>query len=199
MFISPWGIVFWFLIWSWPLPSRSSCESIFHWNGFFPYFVKSTRGILVKRVRKLHRQVTHELIIVHLQLTYFHKYCVVLKLPILWPRSLSSKVMRWIWFLFARDLWVVSIIYLITLDLCWPCSVSRSFINIWHIRWTQVTQQKIAERNSPSSEIAGGGLHCFCALSHIHHWIWTLKRNSITNESPVVESGASDASLYLKL
>ena len=47
----------------------------------FPYFVQSARGILVKRVRKLYRQVAHDLIIVHLQLTYFHKYCIVLKLP----------------------------------------------------------------------------------------------------------------------
>ena len=86
MFIAPRGIVFWFLPWPWPLLSRSSRESVFHLNGFFPYFVQSTRGILVKRVRKLHRQVAHDLIIVHLQLTYFRKYCVVLKLPILWPK-----------------------------------------------------------------------------------------------------------------
>ena len=33
-----------------------------------PNFVKSTRGNLIKRVRKLHRQVAHDLIIVDLQL-----------------------------------------------------------------------------------------------------------------------------------
>ena len=165
MFIAPWGIVLWFLQWPWPLLSRSSCESVFHLNGFFPYFVQSTRGILVKCVRKLHRQVAHDLIIVHLQLTYFRKYCVVLKLPILWPRSLSCKVISCIWFLFAEDLWVVSINYLIPLDLCLPCSLSRSFINSCHIMCTPVTWQKTAERNSPSSELAGGGRHCFCALS----------------------------------
>ena len=59
------------------LLSRSSCESVFHRNGFFPNVVKSTRGILTKRVRKLHRQVTHDLIIVYLQLTYFCIHCAV--------------------------------------------------------------------------------------------------------------------------
>ena len=57
-----------------------------------PNFVKSTRGILIKRVRKLHRQMACEMIIVDLQLTCFCLYCVVLKLPILWPRSLSSRI-----------------------------------------------------------------------------------------------------------
>ena len=38
----------------------------FHPNGFFPNFVKSTSRILIKRVRKLHRQVAHDLIIVDL-------------------------------------------------------------------------------------------------------------------------------------
>ena len=66
-----------------PLLSRSSGESVFHQNGIFPDFVKNTRGILIKRARKLHRQVAHDLIIVDLQLTYFCIYCVVLKLPIL--------------------------------------------------------------------------------------------------------------------
>ena len=37
------------------LLSRSSRESVFHRNGFFLNFVKSTRGILITRVRKLHR------------------------------------------------------------------------------------------------------------------------------------------------
>ena len=91
MFIASWGI-FLFLLWPWPLLSRSSYESVFLRNGFSPYFVQSTRGILVKRVRKLHRQVAHDLIVVHLLLTYFCKYCVVLKLPILWPRSICSKL-----------------------------------------------------------------------------------------------------------
>ena len=50
-------------------------------RGFFPNFVKSIRGILIKRVRKLHRQVAHDLIMLDLQLTYFYIYCVVLKLP----------------------------------------------------------------------------------------------------------------------
>ena len=73
-------------------------------------------------------------------------------------------IVIWIWFLFAGELWVVSIIYLITLDLCWPCSVSRSFINIWHIRCTPVTWQKTAERYSPSSVIAGAGVDIVFAL-----------------------------------
>ena len=130
MFFVPQGIGFWFLLWPWPLLSRSSRESVFHQNGFFPNFVKSTRGILIKRVRKLHREVAHDLIIVDLQLTYFCIYCVVLKLAILWPRSLSSKIISWIWFLHTRNLWAVIKIHLITLDLGWPISliVSRSFI-----------------------------------------------------------------------
>ena len=70
MFFVPQGIGFCFL---------TSCESVFHQNGFFPNFVKSTSGILIKRVR----QVAHDLIIVDLQLTYFCIYYVVLKLPIL--------------------------------------------------------------------------------------------------------------------
>ena len=115
MFFVPQGIGFRFLLWPWPLLSRSSRESVFHQNGFFPNFVKSTRGILIKRVRKLHRQVAHDLIIVDLQLTYFCIYCVVLKLSILWPRSLSSKIITWIWFLLARNLWAVIKIHLITL------------------------------------------------------------------------------------
>ena len=61
----------------------ASCESVFHRKLFFSYSVKSTRGILIKRVRKLHGQVAHDLIIVDLQLTYFCIKCVVLKLPIL--------------------------------------------------------------------------------------------------------------------
>ena len=40
--------------------------SVFHRNGCFPNFV---RGILIKRVRKLHRQVIHDLTIVDVQLT----------------------------------------------------------------------------------------------------------------------------------
>ena len=130
MFFVPQGIGFRFLLWPWPLLSRSSRESVFHQNGFFPNSVKSTRGILIKRVRKLHRQVAHDLIIVDLQLTYFCIYCVALKLAILWPRSLSSKIISWIWFLLARNLWAVIKIHLNTLDLCWPLSVivSRSFI-----------------------------------------------------------------------
>ena len=46
--------------------------------GFSLIIVKSTRGILIKHVRKFHRQVAHDLIIVDLQLTYFHIYSVVL-------------------------------------------------------------------------------------------------------------------------
>ena len=54
----------------------------------------------------------------------------MLKLHILWPRSLSSKIISWIRFLLARNLWAVIKILLITLDRCWPFSmnVSRSFI-----------------------------------------------------------------------
>ena len=91
MFFVPQGIGFLILLWPWPLLSRSSRGSVFHRNGFFPNFVKSTRGILIKCVRELHRHVAHDLIIVDLQLTYFCIYCVVLKLAILWPWSLSSK------------------------------------------------------------------------------------------------------------
>ena len=128
MFFVPQGIGFWFLLWPWPLLSRSSRESIFHRNGFFPNFVKRTRGILITHVRKLHRQVAHDLIMVDLQLTYFYIYFIELKLPILWPRSLSSKIISWIWFLLARNLRAVIKIHLINLDLCWPLSVivSRS-------------------------------------------------------------------------
>ena len=107
MFLFPRIMSSWFLLWPWPLLSRSNRESVFHQNGFFPNFVKSTRGILIKHVRKLHRQVAYDLIIVDLQLTYFCIYCVVLKLAILWPRSLSSKIISWIWFLLARNLWAV--------------------------------------------------------------------------------------------
>ena len=117
------GHCFLFLLWPWPLLSRSSRESAFQRNGFFPNFVKSTRGILIKHVRKLHRQVAHDLIMVDLQLTYFCIYCIVLKLPILWPTSLSSKIVSWMWFLPARNLWAVIKIHLIILDLCWPLSV----------------------------------------------------------------------------
>ena len=71
-----------FLLWPWSLLSRSSCENLFHPNGFFPNFVKSTRGILVKHVRKLHRLVAHDILIIALRLTYFCMYCVQLKLSI---------------------------------------------------------------------------------------------------------------------
>ena len=74
-------------------------------------------------------------------------------------------IVIWIRFLFAGDLWAVLIIYLITLHLCCPCSVSRSFINIWQIRCTPVTWQKTTECYSPSSAIAAGGRHCFCAVA----------------------------------
>ena len=68
---------------------RSSCESVFHQNGFFPNFVKSTREILIKHVRKLHRQVVHDLIIVDLQLTYF---CILSNLK--FSRAINFRELR---------------------------------------------------------------------------------------------------------
>ena len=83
MFYVPQGIGFCFLLRPCPLLSRSKRDLVFHRNGFFRNLVKSTRGILIKRARKLHRQVAHDLIIVDLQLTNFCINCVVLKLFIL--------------------------------------------------------------------------------------------------------------------
>ena len=59
-------------------------KAFFHCNVFFPNFVKSIQGILIKHVRKLHRQVAHDLVIVGFKLTYFciYMYCVVLNLSI---------------------------------------------------------------------------------------------------------------------
>ena len=101
-----------------------------------------------------------DLIIVDLQLTYFCIYCVVLKLPILWPRSLSSKIISWIWFLHAGNLWAVIKIHLITLELGWPISVivSRSFI-------TYLTDQlDTSNWVNPCSFF--GGWHAYCSLGH---------------------------------
>ena len=59
----------------------------------FPSFCQKYKGILIKHVRKLHRKVTHDLIILGLQFDLIlHIYCIVLKLPIQLPRSLSSRI-----------------------------------------------------------------------------------------------------------
>ena len=86
--VARWDTVYLFSLRPCPLISRSSCEIIFHWNALSPNLFKSKREILIKHVRKLHKQVAHDLI-VDLQLAYF---CIILcraKLP-----SLVTKVTK---------------------------------------------------------------------------------------------------------
>ena len=51
----------WLLIFCYDLDLCSQRQAVrcFLWNGFFPNIVKSTRVILIKCVRNLHRQVAH--------------------------------------------------------------------------------------------------------------------------------------------
>ena len=74
MFFATWGIVFDFCYDLGLSSQGQAVREFFIGMGFFSYFVKSTRGVLIKCVRKLHRQVAHDLIIVDLQLTYFCIY-----------------------------------------------------------------------------------------------------------------------------
>ena len=65
-------------------------ESVFHWNGFFSNFVKSTRGILSNMSESFIDR--WHIFIVDLQLTYFCIYCVKLKISIRLLFSLSSRI-----------------------------------------------------------------------------------------------------------